>query len=133
MRKRIIDQLPKHVVDDEHRWLDLTRIASVEVTSEDKSYPIESAFLIGAEAGWRASGPGEQTFRLLFDEPQHIRLIRLQFIETEKTRTQEYVLRWSRKDGLPNQEILRQQYNFSPPGLVSEWKVHALDLERRHH
>jgi hypothetical protein len=40
MRKRIIDQLPKIVSAVEPRWLDLEHMASVEVTSEDESYPI---------------------------------------------------------------------------------------------
>jgi hypothetical protein len=129
MRKRIIDQFPKAVAAVEPRWLDLARIASVEVTSEDEFYPIESALLTEAGTGWRASRPGEQVIRLLFDEPQRIKLIKLEFVESEKARTQEFVLRWAHQNGLPDQEILRQQYNFSPPSGVCESEAYSVNLE----
>lgn len=129
MRKRILDQSSKTVPSDEPRWLDLANIASVEVTSEDDSYMIESALLSETGTGWRASSPGEQIIRLLFDEPQSIKLIKLSFVESEKARTQEYVLRWSDKAELPNKELLRQQYNFSPPNAVRESEVHQVALE----
>jgi hypothetical protein len=66
--------------------------------------------------GWRAAQPGEQTIRLRFDEPLTIKQIRLVFHEDEQKRTQEFVLRWSPDGGQSYREIVRQQYNFSPPG-----------------
>jgi hypothetical protein len=30
---------------------------------------------------------------------------------------------------MPYQELLRQQYNFSPPDSIRESEVHALDLD----
>ncbi|MEP7342913.1 MAG: hypothetical protein ABI977_34610 [Acidobacteriota bacterium] len=129
MRKHVIDRLPQDAPGDESRWLDLVHIACVEVTSEDESHPIESALLAETGAGWRASHPGEQIIRLVFDKPQQIKLIKLLFVEDERARTQEYVLRWSRNEGTTYQEILRQQYNFSPPDTIRESEVHALNLD----
>ena len=49
-------------------WLDLDRAASVEVTSEDKEYPVECALVADETRGWRAADSGTQTIRLIFDE-----------------------------------------------------------------
>jgi hypothetical protein len=66
--------------------------------------------------------------QLLFDKPQRIKVIELHFTEIERVRTQEYVLRWSGDAGLSYQEIVRQQYNFSPPGTVHEREIYTVDL-----
>jgi hypothetical protein len=73
--------------------LDLERAAVVEVTSEDKDFPVELAFGSEASPGWRAAAPGIQTVRLIFDQPQRLRCISLVFEENETGRTQEFVLR----------------------------------------
>ena len=109
MRKRITSQDPHDVVPVDQSWLDLQRLAQVELTSEDAAYPIEAALTPGAEPGWRAAQAGEQTIRLLFDEPQRIRHIHLLFHEDQQARTQEFVLRWSPDGGQSYREILRQQ------------------------
>ena len=70
MRKRIFNPTPQGVKPHEEGWLDLDRAASVEVTSEEKDYEIESALVSGEAQGWRAASPGTQTIRLLFDLPQ---------------------------------------------------------------
>src|SRR5215471_16129292 len=90
-------------------WLDLERAATVEVTSEDKAFPIESSLSIEPRQGWRAAQPGVQTIRLVFDEPQKLKHISLVFEEKEITRTQEFVLRTSSSPGKSFREILRQQ------------------------
>ena len=132
MRKRVINQehldATSDVTIDEIRWLDLSHVASVEVTSEAESHPIESALLRGNAPGWRASQPGEQLIRLIFDEPQRIGLIKLLFVEEERARTQQFVLRWLQNDRPHYQEILRQQYNFSPPGTTQESETYAAVL-----
>ena len=100
----------------------------VEVTSEEGGYPIESA-LLGAESrGWRAANPGTQTIRLIFDEPQKLRRICLVFEDSEKARTQEFVLRWSPDSGHSFREIVRQQWNFSSPDSVREIEDYAVEL-----
>jgi hypothetical protein len=104
------------------------RAALVEVTSEEKGYPIESALLAEEKRGWRAANPGTQTIRLIFDEPQKLRRIWLVFEDTENRRTQEFVLRWSPDSGRSFREIVRQQWNFSPPGSVREIEDYTVEL-----
>jgi hypothetical protein len=129
MRKRIIGHGPRDVASAEPGWLDLERLAQVEITSEDADYPIESALIPGTGSGWRAAQPGEQTIRLLFDEPLRLKRIHLVFSEGELERTQEFVLRWSPDGGQSYREILRQQYNFSPPVASREVEDYDLDLD----
>ncbi|MBI4644163.1 MAG: hypothetical protein HY790_06175 [Deltaproteobacteria bacterium] len=129
MRKRIIGSIPREVSAAEQAWLDLERLAQVEITSEEIDYPIESALIPGAGPGWRAAQPGEQTIRLLFDEPLNLKRIHLLFQEDEQERTQEFVLRWSPDGGQSYREILRQQYNFSPPEAAREVEDYDVNLD----
>lgn len=129
MRKRIIHPGAQTEPDPEREWLDLENIAEVEITSEDSGFPVESALLPGNEPGWRASLPGEQVLRLHFDMPQPVQFIRLHFHEDDSTRTQEYVLRCSSDGGESYQEIVRQQWNFSPDGATDEIEEYTLDRE----
>ena len=129
MRKRIIEGRPADVRVEESNWMDLEHLAQVEITSEAPGYPIESAFTPGSGPGWRALQPGEQTVRLLFDHPVKIRHIRLIFQEDDHERTQEFVLRWLREASQSYQEIVRQQYNFSPPAAVIEIEDYDVDLD----
>jgi hypothetical protein len=128
MRKRIIDQESQNVVPVDQGWLDLQSLAQVELTSEDAANPIEAALVPGAGLGWRAAQAGEQTIRLLFDELQRVRRIQVLFHEDQQARTQEFVLRWSPDGGRSYREIVRQQYNFSPPGVTRELEEYAVDL-----
>jgi hypothetical protein len=128
MRKRIIPSVQKDTPPPGEHWLDLDRLAQVEITSEDAAYPIESALLPGRSSGWRATGPGEQTIRLLFANPQRLRRIWLEFVEPVTERTQEFVLRWSQDGGRSFREIVRQQWNFSPQGATTETEDHRVDL-----
>ena len=128
MRKRIINQNPQNVSPVDHSWLDLQRLAQVELTSEEAAYPIEAALIPSVGSGWRAAQSGEQTIRLLFDESQKVRRIQLLFDEDQRARTQEFVLRWSPDAGQSYREIVRQQYNFSPPGMTREFEDYTVDL-----
>ena len=128
MRKRIINQDPQNVAPVGHSWLDLQRLAQVEVTSEETANPIEAALIPSVGSGWRAAQSGEQTIRLLFDESQKVRRIQLLFDEDQQARTQEFVLRWSPDAGQTYREIVRQQYNFSPPGMTRESEDYTVDL-----
>jgi hypothetical protein len=127
MRKQVI-RVPKIAGDWDQGWLDLDKAASVEVSSEDENYPIESALLGDEKRGWRAAEPGSQTIRLIFDSPQRLRRIFLAFEDSQVFRTQEFVLRWSSRVGQPFREIVRQQWNFSLPGGVREIEDYAVDL-----
>lgn len=128
MRKRIISEPRRTEPAPEHDWLRVGDLAEVEITSEDPAHPIESALLPGEGAGWRAAEPGAQSVRLLFDPPQRLRWIRLDFLETDTERTQEYVLRWSADGGKSFRDIVRQQWNFSPAGTTTEQEDHRVDL-----
>ena len=129
MRKRIIGHGLREVAAAEPGWLDLEHLAQVEITSEDADYPIESALISDIGSGWRAAQPGKQTIRLLFDEPLRLKRIHLVFSEGELERTQEFALRWSPDGGQSYREILRQQYNFSPPEVAREVEDYNLDLD----
>jgi hypothetical protein len=69
MRKRIITQGTQSIIPPDEDWMGLENSAQAELTSEDASHPIESALTPGLGSGWRASEPGQQTVRLLFDKP----------------------------------------------------------------
>ena len=128
MRKRIVNQEPQHVAPVDQVWLDLQGLAQVELTSEDAAYPIEAALIPSAGSGWRAAQAGEQTIRLLFDQLQRLMRIQLLFHEDQQARTQEFVLRWSPDGGQSYREIVRQQYNFSPPSVTREFEYYTVDL-----
>lgn len=128
MRKRLITPTPETVRSRAEDWLDVERAAVVELTSEEKNYPIESALVSGETRGWRAAEPGPQTIRLIFDQPQRLKQISLVFEERETARTQEFVLRWSSDGGDSFREIVRQQWNFSPPETIREVEEYRVEL-----
>jgi XRCC1 N terminal domain len=128
MRKHLIAPIPQSAPALNEGWLDLDGAAVVEVTSEDKEHPVESALVPGETRGWRAAASGTQTVRLIFDEPQRLTRIALAFEETETERTQEFVLRWSPDGGRSFREIVRQQWNFSPPNTSREVEEYQFDL-----
>ena len=130
MRKTVID--PATVRSDsgtEQGWLDLEKMAKVEVTSEDPGFPVESALVPVKGPGWRAARSGKQTLRIMFDNPARLRRIRLEFSETEVPRTQEFTLQWAAEPGGPFREIIRQQWNFSPQGATSEIEDYQVNLD----
>ena len=130
MRKQIIAHGAQESAKPEPDWLELEHITQIEVTSEEAAHPIESALVPGTGMGWRAAESGEQTIRLLFDVPQKIRRIRLLFDEQlGGERTQEFVLSWSPGGAQQYREIVRQQYNFSPPAVTSEVEDYVVDLD----
>jgi hypothetical protein len=128
MRKRLIDPSAERLGTLGQSWLDLERAAVVEVTSEDEDFPVESAFGSKDARGWRAAAPGHQTIRLIFDHPQRLKRVSLVFEEEEIGRTQEFVLRWSSDGGSTLKEIVRQQWNFSPPESIREVEQYQVDL-----
>ena len=125
MRKRLtISESPS--VSDQ-AWLNLETAATLELTSEDERHPIEAS-LSSRDQGWRAAGPGPQTIRLVFDQPQRLRRINLVFNEADISRTQEFVLRWRSEADQSFREIVRQQWNFSPPQTACEIEDYQVDL-----
>jgi hypothetical protein len=128
MRKRLVTPAPAIRQAQSEGWLDLEHAATVEVTSEDKGFSIESALSLAPGSGWRADEPGTQTIRLVFDEPQELKRISLVFEEDEMMRTQEFVLRASSNPGGLFREIVRQQWNFSSPTSTREVEDYHVEL-----
>ena len=120
MRKRIIPNRSETQASSEGGWLDLEQFAEAEVTSEDPSYPIEDALVRSNSSGWRAADAGEQSIRLVFPNPLRIEKVLLHFVEPDRERTQQFVLRWSPDDGKTMNEVVRQQWNFHPQGSREE-------------
>jgi uncharacterized protein (DUF736 family) len=129
MRKRIVGlaSIQKRS-ESAGTWLDLEHIATVEATSEDPDFPIESAF-VSSGRGWRASAKGKQQIRIIFDEPVSIQRIHLRFEEAEVERTQEFAIRWAGVEGGPEKEVVRQQWTFSPAGSTSEVEDYNVHLD----
>ena len=111
--------------------IDIAAVATVQVTSEDPGHPVDHAFDGNRGPGgsrWVAGEPGEQTVILTFDAPQAIHRVILEVEEPEVARTQELQLAVSIDGGRTYRELLRQEYNFSPPGTTFEredWEVSA--------
>jgi hypothetical protein len=129
MRKRLTTSIPQSVPSLDRGWLDLNQADVVEVTSEEKEYPVEAALVAGEVPGWRAADSATQTIRLVFDKPQRLTRIALVFEEAEIERLQEFVLRWS-PDGRSFREIVRQQWNFSPPATLRESEDYQVELSK---
>lgn len=127
MQKRLVEA-PEQQEAAEKDWWDLEDMAQVELTSEDPARPVEGALLPRSGSGWQAAEPGAQSIRLLFHQPQRLRRIRLRFDESGTGRTQEFALRWSPDGGRSFQDLVRQQYTFSPDGSTSEVEDLNVDL-----
>jgi len=126
MRKQLFGSAPGHSSEPPGTWLNVEEIATVEMSSEDPRFPIELAFNGKEEDGWRAAESGAQTVRLVFDKPQDLHRIHLQFSESTAERTQEFSLRWSPQQTGQLQDIVRQRWNFSPAGSsveIEDYKV----------
>jgi hypothetical protein len=130
MRKQTISSGSETVSRLGDAWLDLERLAEVEITSESAEHPIESALIPDRGRGWRAAQPGKQTIRLIFDHPVSLGRIFLRFDEEQQGRTQEFALRWLPEGQQSSHEIVRQQYTFSPPGTNQEIEDYTVELNR---
>jgi hypothetical protein len=130
MRKQTISSGAEAVSCSGDAWLDLERVARVEITSESDEHPIESALIPDRGAGWRAAQSGKQTIRLIFDQPVSLGRILLRFAEEQQSRTQEFVLRCLLEGRQSPREIVRQQYTFSPPATNQEIEDYSVTLNR---
>ena len=127
VRKRLVtsEAAAKHIKDGE--WLDLEKIAGVEISSEDPAFPIEDALGKDGTTGWRASATGPQMVRILFDAPQAIRRIQVHFVDKVSERAQEFAV--FAGSGPELREVVRQQWNFSPHGNTEELEDYTVDLK----
>lgn len=130
LRKQIITRSPS-VPSPVPGRITVAAVATVLVTSEDPEHPIDLAFddLRGPGATRYVAGEtGEQIVILAFDAPHSTRRVVLEVEEREVARTQELQLAVSGDGGLTYRELVRQEYNFSPPGTTferEEWAVAA--------
>jgi hypothetical protein len=108
-------------------WLDLDKVATVELSSEDPEHPFEHALRPNANEGWKAATPGPQVIRIRFDAPSLIRRVHLVFLEEIKERAQEIALFATQKAD-PRRELVRQQWVFSPSGSKNEVEDFYFDL-----
>ena len=91
--------------------------------SEEKDHPIDHVFDSNRGPGGHDGSlaqPGVQTIIVAFDSPQTIHQVHLEIEEPEISRTQELQLALSTDGGVTYRELLRQEYNFSPPGTMFE-------------
>jgi len=130
LRKEVLGTTPEAPIVTTGE-IDIAAVATVLVTSEDPAHPVDRAFDGHRGPGgtrWIAGGPGAQTLILAFDAPQAFRRVALEVEEPEVARTQELQLAVSSDGGRTYRELIRQEYNFSPPGTTFEredWAVNS--------
>jgi hypothetical protein len=110
------------------QWLDLANLARFEISSEDPQHPIDYA-LQEDKQSWRAAEDGPQTIRITFDSPQAISRIAVLFEENDCSRTQEFALSLRVSENPQWREIVRQQFNFSPPNTTIEREEFNVSLK----
>lgn len=137
LRKQVFKQESRHDSPiASATMLSIPDIASVLVSSEDPSHPIDHVFDDRNGPGgtrWVAAENGEQTIILAFDDPQRIQKVNLEIEEPEASRTQELSLAISSDSGRTYREVLRQEYNFSPPDSTFEREWWAVPAENVTH
>jgi hypothetical protein len=130
LRKQVTPKRPVESAFFEDEML-VPNVATVQVSSEQGDHPIDNVFDSSRGPGgsrWIADGPGEQTVTLVFDSAQTIRRIGVEVEEVAVSRTQELSVSVSSDGGRTYRELVRQEFNFSPPGTSFErevWSVAA--------
>lgn len=111
---------------------DIPALATVLVTSEAADSPIDHIFDHQRGPGgsrWIAGESGAQTLILAFDAPQTIHTLMVEIEEQQVSRTQELHLSLSYDGGQNYRDVLRQAYNFSPPGTTFEREEWSMPVE----
>lgn len=130
VRKKLVSTEAAGEIDAGGDWLDIEKIAQVELSSEDAAFPIEHALGHMGTTGWRAAGTGPQVIRVVFDRPQTIRRIKVHFVDLVSERSQEFAIFAQQKgtQGDALREVKRQQWNFSPHGTTEELEDYKVEL-----
>ena len=131
LRKQIVKPSPSTPIPRLGQ-IDVAAVATVLVTSEDADHPIDHIFDDHPGPGgsrWVAGESGVQEVILAFDAPQTIRRLVLEVEELELARTQDLQLAVSSDGGRTYRELVRQEYNFSPPGTTFEREDWAVSSE----
>lgn len=134
LRKLIIPAPPDPAgpgTSDKAGRIYIPEVATVLVTSEAAEHPVDCLFDDHDGPGgtrWVAAVDGEQVLIIAFDTPQTIQEVGLETEELQASRNQVLTLSLSQDGGRTYREILRQEFNFSPPGTTFErerWIVPA--------
>lgn len=137
LRKHIGSTPPQATtVGSEAGSMHIPEVATVLVTSESGDHPVDHLFDGRNGPGgtrWVAGADGEQTIILAFDAPQTIREVGLETEEPYASRTQVLTLSLSQDGGRTYREIVRQEFNFSPPGTAFEREVWSVPASRVTH
>jgi len=134
VRKQIIRSTSPAGPTSGSRGVDISDLATVLVTSETPTFPVENVFDDRRGPGgsrWVAAEPGEQILTIAFDAPQTIQRVVLEIEEQEVERTQELQLSVSENGGQTYDELRRQEYTFSPSGATferEEWSLPAREV-----
>ncbi|WP_447983333.1 discoidin domain-containing protein [Nitrospira sp. Nam74] len=128
LRKQVLQPVESYPSGQE---ISIADVATVLVTSELSDHPIDH--MCDGQRGpgstrWIAEQSGDQTIVLAFDTARTIETVSLEIEEREVSRTQELTLAVSRDGGQTYQEVLRQEFNFSPSGATFEhekWRLGA--------
>ena len=135
LRKQVLNRLPP-TLSRRPEEKDIVALATVSITSEAAGHPIDHVFDDHRGPGgtrWIASDPGEQVLVVAFDAPQEIRYIGLEVEELDVSRVQELHLTLSRDGGRTYHDVVRQEYNFAPPGTTFEREQWGVNSERITH
>ena len=135
LRKQIVNRQPSPPVRRPAEK-DIAAIATVIVTSEDPDHPIDNAFDDQRGPGgsrWIAEQTGEQTVIVAFDTPQTLQRLFIEVEEPDVSRTQELAVSVSDDAGQTYRELVRQEFNFSPPGTTRELEEWAIVAHRVSH
>ena len=131
LRKRVVT-VPSPAPFPTEGSIRVEDVAMVEVTSEQPHHPIDNAFDSNRGPGgtrWVADAPGTQCVILVFDRPQTVQQIGIEVEETEDSRTQELSVSASSDGGRSYQELIRQEFHFSPPGTTLERERWSVSIE----
>jgi hypothetical protein len=129
LRKRILNSAHAPATTIPADLLDIAAVATVIVTSEALAHPVDNIFDNQQGPGasrWVAGELGEQSLILDFDTPQTLRRLRLEVEEDQVSRSQELWVSVSADGGHTYREVVRQEYNFSPPATTferEEWQL----------
>ena len=135
LRKQILGKQPPAPVRRPAEK-DIAAMATVIVSSEDPNHPIDNAFddrRGPSGSRWIAEHPGEQTVIVAFDTPQTLHRLFLEVDELEVSRTQELAVSLSNDGGQTYRELVRQEFNFSPPGTTRELEEWTIGADRVSH
>ena len=128
MRKALISESETNaILAPAGSWLDVEKLATVELSSEAPEHLFELALRPNTNEGWRAASSGPQVIRIHFDVPSPIKRVHLVFLEESKERAQEIALFATAKEA-PRRELVRQQWVFSPRGSKIEVEDFYFDL-----